>query len=121
MSTLEKVLEIAKEAGYKVLKVKDETKYAFLITPNQNVLSVYEGYFGGCNLALKYKPSRKAGSGCAAYDPYNCPSKWTLAMLKAQERELLIFARRIKAEFYSSPDEWRAYEESFYGKELIET
>lgn len=120
MSTLEKILEIAKEAGYKVLKVKDETRYAFLITPDQNVLGVYEEYFGGCNLVLKYKPSRKTGTGFAAYNGYDCPTEWTLNMIKEDEKELIENARKIKAEFYSSPEEWKAYEESFYGKTFEE-
>ena len=73
MTILEDIINMAKANGYRVLKENNNTKCAFLITPDGNILSIYEEYFGGCNVVLKYKPSKKCGTGCAAYDPYSCP------------------------------------------------
>ena len=120
MTILEDIINMAKANGYKVLKDCNDTKYAFLVTPNGNVLSITEEYFGGCNIALKYVPSREHGTGCAAYDPCECPVIFTMSMIEQKEKELVAWAKRMKAKFYNSPDDFVKHYEEFYKTKLEE-
>jgi hypothetical protein len=128
MTILEDIINMAKANGYRVLTPPEpkpdfpryNKKYVFLITPSGNVLSINEEYFGGCNIALKYVPSRECGTGCAAYDPYECPTIWTMSMIEQKEKELVAWARRMKAKFYNSPDDFIKHYEEFYNVKLEE-
>lgn len=121
MAVFDYVLSMAKENGYKVLKPnKADSKSAFLITPSGNILSVYDEYFGGCNLSLRYVPSKKSGTGCSAYNPYECPVIWTMSMIAEKEQELLKWAKRMKVEFYASPEAFIEWYEGFYNTKLEE-
>ena len=102
-----------KKAGYTVYAANhrdglssDTSGYVFAITPNDNVLYVQRGEFGGWEISLKYTPSRKNGSGCRANDmqPY---AEITPAILEEAERENLKFAQQLRATLYKSSDEWK--------------
>ena len=110
---MKSVIETMKQAGYTVYAAShrdglssDTSGYVFAITPNDNILYVQRGEFGGWEISLRYTPSRKNGSGCRANDnqPYNAI---TLDILQEAERENLAFARKLKATLYKSSEEWR--------------
>lgn len=125
MTILELIAKEVIKNGYRVFKNKDHSGWIYLITPSNNVLMISQEYFGGYNLAFKYKPSRECGTGCLAFDPYNTPTatEWIadpVAILKREEPGLEKWARRMKAPFYSSPDEWRKEQEEKWHWELEE-
>ena len=106
-------IEAMKKAGYTVYAAKhrdglssDTSTYVFAITPNDNVLYIQRGYFGGWEISLQYQPSRENGRGCRANDrqPYD---ELTLAVLQEAERENLAFASDLRATLYKSSEEWK--------------
>lgn len=110
---MKSVIETMKQAGYTVYAAShrdglssDTSGYVFAITPNDNILYVQRGYFGGWEISLQYKPSRNNGSGCRANDnqPY---STITADVLAEAERENLAFARKLRAALYKSSEDWR--------------
>ena len=128
MTILDDIINMAKANGYRVLTPPEpkpdfpryNKKYIFLITPDENILGIYEEYYGGCNVVLKYKPSKKSGSGCAAYDPYSCPVIFTMSKIEKEVEELVRWAKRMKVEFFESPEAFIKWYEDFYNVKLKE-
>lgn len=117
---IKEILKMAMKNGYKALMCKGKEGYGFLITPNGNVMMINEEYFSGYNISLKYVPSAKSGTGCAAYDEYNAPTEYTMELIEEKEQELLKWARRMKVEFYASPEAFIEWYEGFYNTKLEE-
>jgi hypothetical protein len=112
---MKQAIETMKRAGYKVYATKGHDfistersrgGWVFAITPNDKVLYVQRGEFGGWEISLQYTPSRQHGSGCRANDmqPY---AEITPATLEDAERENLKFARQLRATLYKSSEDWR--------------
>ena len=109
---MNEIIKTLKENGYKAyasqLKEGLSTEnggWVFAVTPSNNILYIQRGQFGGWEISLEYKPSRKNGSGCRANDtqPY---STVTVETLQETERENLSFARKLGATLYKTPEEW---------------
>lgn len=104
-----------KKEGYKGYIFNEKYwLFGYVITPRQNVIYIQRDTydFRGWTFTLKYKPSRKNGSGCQCLEsPIRNINK---DILIQAEKEGLLFAKKLKAELYKNVDEFLA---SLYNKE----
>lgn len=86
--------------------------FGYLVTPDDNVLCVNQGDFGGIRFTLKYVPSKSNGSGCSCMDKefYSVD----MDTIKEAEKEGLKFADKLHAKLYKDSGEWKAYEQKFW-------
>lgn len=101
MKTVTKILEMAKENGYRSFEsTREEADYGWMITPNNNILYIQKGDFGyGYNMSLQYAPSKQKGSGCRCNE--DTISEITVETLKKMEMEGLKLAIKLKAKLYT--------------------
>ena len=119
----QEIIDTLKINGYTVYAGKDKdgsttdktSGYVFAISPKNNVLYVQEDYFGGYYVSLQYVPSRKNGSGCHDNTIENA---WTVTpeFMQKSENGCLQFARKLGAELYKTPEQWK----NKYWHELVE-
>ena len=104
MNMVKDVLKMAVKNGYRAYEVSEHDTFGFLITPDDNVLTVNKGDFGGINVTFNYIPSRQTGSGCSCNDEaiYECDMN-TLKKLEAEGKS---FARELHAKLYANSQAW---------------
>lgn len=95
--------------------INKNSDYGFIITPHNNILYVQLYPAAGWNFNLQYKPSKDNGTGCQCLE--DCVPELTLSVIKQAEIEGLEFARKLKPEFYKSPEQWF---ESYWNKNNLE-
>lgn len=104
---IKKVLEIAKENGcFCYLYAKDTATWGYIIFPDETVMYVQNGYFGGYDFSIQYIPSRRTGSGCSCHgDNPDSISESEISWEKLLElkAEGLKFARELGAEMPYDP------------------
>lgn len=94
------ILLMAKENGYKAYEcTRSDSAYGWIITPQNNIVYIQKGDFFGCDMSLKYVPSRQTGTGCRCNE--EPLTEINLAVLKGIEMEGLNFARRLGAKLYN--------------------
>lgn len=99
-----KALMLGKELGYRALRVQGHDTFGFLITPNDNVLAVNEGTFGGLTFVFEYIPSVNHGSGCSCND--DAIYEINAEALKRLETSGEEFAKEIGAKRYRNSQAW---------------
>ncbi len=111
MNLVEKVLALAAENGYKAFRVEDHDTFGYIITPDDNVMSVCRGTWGGVTFTLNYIPSKEHGQGCSCKDEdiYRVPS---LEELKDLELAGINFAKRLNAKPFNNSDQW--YKQNYW-------
>ena len=83
----------------------------YVITPSGIIILIQLDYFGGWNYTFLYLRTRENGCGCRCFDESVC--EVSLEMIEAAELQGSLFAYRLKAERYSSPEAWlRGYWEA---------
>lgn len=123
--TIQNVIDMAKENGYRVYAVEGYNSWAWLVTPRNNVMTVSKAEWGsGFHFTFDYKANRNCGTGCSCHKDRD---EWdwglisvTVKGLKQLEDEGLRFARQLNAPFYESVDEFLEYERKFWKKKLRE-
>ena len=110
-SLVKEVLSFAAENGYKAFSVEGHDTFGYIVTPDDNIISVNKGEFGGVTFSFNYVPSKKNGRGCLCNDRtlYAIPSITELQAIEAVGRN---FAIRLGAEFYKSSSQW--YKENYW-------
>ena len=103
-SLVKETLVMAAKNGYKAYEVEGHDTFGFLITPDDNILTVNRGIWGGISFSFDYVPSREHGQGCSCCDDtiWECD----IDMLKTLEAEGKAFALKLGAKLYSSSKEW---------------
>ena len=94
----------AKQPGYKAYAVNGHRTFGYVITPNDNVLVVNRGDYGGVHFTFAYIPSKETGSGCSCCD--DPQYEVSLNDLERLERNGLEFAKKLRAKLYSTSDQW---------------
>lgn len=95
------ILTIAKENGLRAFITSGYNYcYGYIITKNENVLSIDKNYFGGWNFSFAYPPSRKNGSGCSCNEQpiYDID----METIEKMEFEGITFATKLKAKRYKN-------------------
>lgn len=107
------ILKIAKGNGCEcyVTPGNDAYDYGYMIFPDGVVMYVQPGDFCGYDFSISYIPSRKNGTGCMCNEESISVVDWN-ELLK-QKRDGLNFARKLKADFYPTVDEWKRNSFSF--------
>ena len=121
MEVLE-ALKAAKNSGCKVYKVEKYDSWGYIVTPNNNILVINKSQWGaGVTFSFEYIPSQSTGSGCACMEGDEHDFGITEInpdTIANYENQGLQFARRLKAKFFNSPQEF--FDRSYWKKELIE-
>ena len=78
--------------------------YGYVITPNDNILSVQADYYGGWNFTFMYLRTQVNGVGCQCFE--ETVGEVNLETVQRAEYEGSLFASRLKAKRYSSPEAW---------------
>ena len=98
------VLAFGAKNGYKAYAVNGHDTFGYLVTPNDNVLVVNKGDFGGVTFTFAYVPSKETGTGCSCCD--DAQYKVNLNILERLERDGLDFAKKIGAPRYANSKHW---------------
>ena len=78
--------------------------YGYIFTPEKNILSVHTDYYGGWNFTFMYLRTKANGVGCQCFE--KSVGEVNLETVQKAEYEGSMFACRLKAERYSSPEAW---------------
>ena len=116
MSLVQDILSFAAKNGYKAFRIEGHDTFGYLITPDDNVLSVNKGTWGGVTFTFDYQPSKEHGQGCSCNDSdeaiFDIP---TVAELKGLEMAGKNFAKELMAKFYENRDQW--FESNYWQKQ----
>ena len=107
------ILQIAKENGCEcyITPGDDAYNYGYMIFHDGVVMYVQNGDFWGYDFDISYIPSKKNGTGCRCNEESVSIVDWD-ELLK-QKEEGLKFARKLKADFYPTVDDWKRHSWSF--------
>ena len=99
--------------GYKCYVLKGR-EYGFIVTPKDNIIYIQKEHFGGWKTSLQCKPSQKIGSGCQCLEePF---FDITVENIEKSEKEGLIFAHKLCAQFYKNSNYYFA---NYWEKEAL--
>ena len=102
------ILQNLKKAGYTCYLTKRSDEYGYIITPRDNVMCIWHGWYGGWGFSFSYKQSSRNGTGCQCLD-YPVDDV-TIALVQQAEQEGGCFAARLGAAFHKSSTEFfRSY------------
>lgn len=84
------------------------SSYFYAVSPSGSIMYFEHSNIWGWNTSVQYRPSRKNGGGCSDGDYYESFSTEQMTIEKIEEllNRDIRYARRLKATFYSSVEQW---------------
>ncbi len=107
-------LKFAAKHGYKAYEVVGHNTFGYLITPNDNILTVSKGTWGGLTITFDYVPSKTNGTGCICMDEF-IASIDSIEQLEEIEKAGKEFAFKLGAKCYKSSVHW--YKNNYWQKQ----